>query len=141
MSLGNTRIICGLGLILAAAPALGQYDLSWFTLDAGGATYTTGGDFELSGTIGQADAGAVMTGGDYGLAGGFWPGASASGSIPCPGDLDSDLDIDLADLAQLLGNYGTTSGAVYEDGDIDGDGDVDLSDLAGLLGVYGTICP
>jgi len=58
----------------------------------------------------------------------------------CLGDLDGDNDIDLADLAQLLANYGTTSGATYEDGDLDGDGDVDLSDLAALLAVYGTAC-
>jgi hypothetical protein len=60
--------------------------------------------------------------------------------VPCPGDLDGDNDVDLADLAQLLGNYGMTSGATYEDGDLDGDGDVDLADLAELLGEYGTIC-
>jgi hypothetical protein len=139
MSLGNTRIICGLGLILAAAPAWGQYDLSWFTLDAGGAMFTTGGDFELSGTIGQPEPGVTMTGGDFELAGGFWTGATEEGF--CFGDLDGDRDVDLADLAQLLANYGTTSGAAYEDGDLDGDGDVDLADLAALLGVYGTTCP
>jgi len=59
----------------------------------------------------------------------------------CPGDLDGDNDVDLSDLAQLLGNYGTTSGAAYEQGDLDGDGDVDLADLAALLGVYGVPCP
>ena len=59
----------------------------------------------------------------------------------CFGDLDGDNDIDLADLAQLLANYGMMSGAVYEDGDLDEDGDVDLADLAALLGVYGTTCP
>ena len=59
----------------------------------------------------------------------------------CFGDLDGDNDIDLADLSQLLSNYGMTSGAVYEDGDLDGDGDVDLSDLSALLAVYGTTCP
>ncbi len=59
----------------------------------------------------------------------------------CPGDLDGDGDVDLADLAQLLANYGMTSGAEYEDGDLDGDGDVDLADLAALLAVYGTTCP
>jgi hypothetical protein len=60
--------------------------------------------------------------------------------VTLPGDLDFDNDVDLADLAQLLGHYGTTSGASYEDGDIDGDGDVDLADLAALLGVYGQSC-
>ena len=59
---------------------------------------------------------------------------------PCPGDLNGDYAINLADLAQLLSNYGTTSGASYEDGDLDEDEDVDLADLAALLGVYGTTC-
>jgi hypothetical protein len=58
----------------------------------------------------------------------------------CPGDLDGDNQVGIADLAQLLGNYGMTSGAVYEDGDLDGDGDVDLADLAELLSLYGTSC-
>jgi hypothetical protein len=57
-----------------------------------------------------------------------------------PGDLDRDLDIDLADLAQMLAHYGTASGAAYHDGDLDGDGDVDLADLAALLAVYDTDC-
>ncbi|MBU0617504.1 MAG: hypothetical protein KKI02_07290 [Planctomycetes bacterium] len=65
---------------------------------------------------------------------------SISFVVTLPGDLDSDYDVDLSDLAQLLGNYGMPSGASYEDGDIDGDGDVDLADLAALLGVYGTSC-
>ncbi len=60
---------------------------------------------------------------------------------PCPEDLNRDGEINLSDLAQLLGGYGITSGANYEDGDIDRDGDVDLSDLAQLLGVYGESCP
>ncbi len=59
---------------------------------------------------------------------------------PFPGDLDYDSDVDLADLAQLLGSYGDVGGVGYEDGDIDGDGDVDIADLAALLGAYGTIC-
>ena len=59
---------------------------------------------------------------------------------PCPGDLDSDHQVALPDLAQLLANYGTTTGATFADGDLDGDADVDLQDLAALLGVYGTVC-
>jgi hypothetical protein len=54
-----------------------------------------------------------------------------------PADLDGDGDVDLSDLSQLLGHYGTLSGATYEDGDLDGDGDVDLADLAELIGNYG----
>jgi hypothetical protein len=63
----------------------------------------------------------------------------------CHGDLTGDKVVNLYDLAQLLGHYGTTSGAQYEDGDIhpppEGDGDVDLFDLAEFMGLYGTICP
>jgi hypothetical protein len=58
-------------------------------------------------------------------------------AVACWADLDGDDDTDLADLAQLLGNYGMTSGATFEDGDLDGDEDVDLADLAALLGEYG----
>ncbi len=129
----------GLILVFAANSAFGDYSIDWWTIDGGGEMWTTGGDFELSGTIGQPDAGVLMTVGDYALSGGFW--LSAAEDEFCFGDLDGDLDIDLADLAQLLANYGTPSGAFYEDGDLDGDGDVDLSDLAGLLAVYGTTCP
>ncbi len=45
-----------------------------FTVDGGGGT-SSGGEFALSGTIGQPDAtSTVMTGGEFELEGGFWPG-------------------------------------------------------------------
>src|SRR5512134_3654394 len=49
----------------------GGYDLSWWTVDGGGATFSTGGTYRLGGTIGQPDAGE-LSGGDYTLYGGFW---------------------------------------------------------------------
>lgn len=66
----------------------------------------------------------------------------------CQADIGNyNCIVDLADLAQLLGNYGITSGASYAQGDIEppddffpGDGDVDLGDLAELLGQYGDNC-
>ncbi len=131
-----------LAVVLTLAPVVlaQDFDIDWYTIDGGGEMFTTGGDFELSGTIGQPDASTtVMTGGDFALAGGFWPGAVEEPF--CFGDLDDDGYRDLSDLAQLLGSYGETSGMTYEDGDLDGDGDVDLSDLAALLGVYGDVCP
>ena len=60
----------------AREPAIPQdgYDLSWYTIDAGGATNSTGGSFALNGSVGQPDAGA-LSGGSYTLSGGFWGGA------------------------------------------------------------------
>jgi hypothetical protein len=65
---------------------------------------------------------------------------SLAGYGYCLGDLDEDADIDLADLATLLANYGGENMS-YADGDLDQDADVDLEDLAALLAVYGTECP
>jgi len=58
-----------LGLIVSAS--LGQYELSWYTIDGGG--QSSGGPYTLTGTIGQPDA-AYSAGGNYELLGGFWPG-------------------------------------------------------------------
>ena len=131
-------ILIGLVLALAPSPLIADYSIDWWTIDVGGVMSSTGGSYELSGTIGQPDAGGPLTGGDFELVGGFWPGAAAEPF--CFGDLNGDGFINISDLAQLLGHYGMTSGAVYEDGDMDEDGDVDLSDLAALLSVYGHPC-
>ena len=71
-----------------AAVAMAQYDLSWSTIDGGGAS-STGGSYLLTGTIGQADAQTppVMSGGSYELTGGFWPVTQV---CYCPGDLTGD---------------------------------------------------
>jgi hypothetical protein len=67
-----------LALFVVATAALaqsgGDYDLTWSTVDGGGATWSSGGEYSLGGTAGQSDAG-LLTGGDYALLGGFWAGA------------------------------------------------------------------
>ena len=80
------RVILG-GLVLTSAATLaGDFALDWWTADGGGEMWTSGGEFELSGTIGQPDANVtVMTGGDFELAGGFWPGVSTA-KVPSPSD-------------------------------------------------------
>jgi hypothetical protein len=57
---------------LAHAQTGGGYELTWSTIDGGGAMNATGGAYTLGGTMGQPDAGAAMTGGGYTLVGGFW---------------------------------------------------------------------
>ncbi len=55
----------------ASAQSGGGYDLTWNSIDGGGAMFSSGGAYSLGGTIGQADAG-TMSGGAYTLNGGFW---------------------------------------------------------------------
>ncbi|MCS7055402.1 MAG: hypothetical protein NZM18_04410 [Thermoflexales bacterium] len=57
---------------LAVAQTGGGYNLTWNTVDGGGATFSTGGTYSLGGTVGQADAQPQMSGGTYALQGGFW---------------------------------------------------------------------
>ncbi len=80
-----------------AAPARAQMgpnlDLSWNTIDGGGG-FSTGGAFELRGTIGQPDAGLV-SGGSIALRGGFWPGA---GPPACYPDCNNSGTLTIADF-------------------------------------------
>ncbi|MGA2242362.1 MAG: hypothetical protein ABSH11_10045 [Verrucomicrobiota bacterium] len=48
-----------------------NYTIDWYKIAGGGGT-STGGTYQVSGTIGQHDAGGPMTGGNYSLTGGFW---------------------------------------------------------------------
>jgi hypothetical protein len=54
----------------AYAQSGGGYDLTWSTVDNGGAV-STGGDYALGGAAGQPDAG-TLSGGNFELSGGFW---------------------------------------------------------------------
>ena len=68
-------------LLICAAPlAYAQFELSWYTIDGGGGRSSTGGGFDLAGTIGQPDAASnpTLTGGTFELTGGFWPLAGGS---------------------------------------------------------------
>ncbi len=55
----------------------------------------------------------------------------------CPGDLDGDRDVDLADLAALLSCLGRGENCA----DVDEDGRTDGADLAALLAHWGVLCP
>jgi hypothetical protein len=48
-----------------------SYSIAWYKIAGGGST-STGGVYQVSGTIGQPDASGAMTSGSYSLTGGFW---------------------------------------------------------------------
>jgi hypothetical protein len=82
LAFARVRVVL-LSLLLVALLAGGAawavhqagYDLSWWTVDAGGHTASSGGGYSLGGSAGQPDAGVLSDGG-YTLAGGFWGGGA-----------------------------------------------------------------
>jgi hypothetical protein len=114
-----------LPLAVAAAVVGDDFDLRRSTIDGGGVMLSAGGDFELSGTIGQPDAGAA-SGGAFVLTGGFW-------FQQVPADCNFDGGVDLYDYATFEACMSGPDGGMLEPPcicfDLDGDGDVDLGDV------------
>ena len=102
---------------------------------------------DISYAVGTDGAGGVMIGGytDGSLNG---PNAGSgdvflarySDGTACPGDLNNDGVVDLADLGILLADFGCTPPGPCA-GDLDGDGDTDLADLGILLADFGCSVP
>ena len=66
----------------ASAPAFsqssgGQFEQLKSTIDGGGGR-SAGGQFSITGTLGQPDATPAMTGGTYAVKGGFWTGPTTA---------------------------------------------------------------
>ncbi|MEK6799494.1 MAG: hypothetical protein AABZ12_11050 [Planctomycetota bacterium] len=121
---------CTFAVVLAmtaSAPAQ-QYEISRYTIDGGGVMRSTGGAFELSGTIGQPDAGA-MTGGGFELTGGFWFALA-------PTDCNEDGGVNLFDFdtfeSCLSGPSASIGGTPCPCYDVDGDSHVTLADFASM---------
>jgi hypothetical protein len=57
--------------LLCARAGAQSFSIDWYKLSGGGGT-STGGNFSVTGTIGQPDASTTMTGGNFSLTGGFW---------------------------------------------------------------------
>lgn len=105
-----------------------EFEITRSTIDGGGVMHSTGGDFELSGTLGQPDVG-VMAEGEFELTGGFWFGISAT-------DCNEDGLINVFDYemfaACMLGPDSGIDASPCPCFDVDGDGDITLSDFAEL---------
>ena len=129
------------------------YEVTWFTMDGGGAA-NIGGEFAVFGTVGQPDAGNPLAGGVFTVTGGFQVESPGSGVQVC-GDVhpsgggDGDVDV-LDSLRSLKISIGsvlpTTAEAVAgdlhpdNDPDPDGDGDIDVLDaLRNLKATVGLV--
>jgi phosphotransferase system glucose/maltose/N-acetylglucosamine-specific IIC component len=94
-------------LMIFTGVAHAQYAIDWFTIDGGGGT-SSGGNYTLSGTIGQPDAGR-LSGGSYTLEGGFWPGLV----VPSTGEAPT-LFIQLSGANVIISWAPSTSGFSLE---------------------------
>jgi hypothetical protein len=119
-------------LALVALPASGDYEIARPTLDAGGGT-SSGGAFQLTGTIGQPDTGEP-SGGAFTVQGGFWP---AEAGAPCPQDVNENGTVDFADVLAVIGSWGSCPGCPA---DVNGDDVVNFADILVILGAWGP-CP
>ncbi len=79
------KVLLALSVVSIGTTFAQDYTIDWHTIDGGGEMFSTGDDFELGGTMGQADAGP-MSGDDYVLTGGFW----ATPPCWCLADLNND---------------------------------------------------
>lgn len=118
-----------------AGPSGGQFEITSFTIDAGGISNASGDGFSLSGTIGQPDAGPTMTGGPFSLSGGFWPGVG--NTPPCPADLNNDGVLNFFDVSAFI----TAFNSGQPDGDFNMDGNFNFFDVSGFLGAFTAGCP
>ncbi|HVU27202.1 MAG TPA: hypothetical protein VHG71_05640 [Verrucomicrobiae bacterium] len=62
---------CLLFALITCGVGAQNYSIDWYKISGGGGT-SSGGNYSVSGTIGQHDAGGPMAGGNYSLTGGFW---------------------------------------------------------------------
>lgn len=67
----NKTILIVFLTLMSASWAGAQYSVDWYKIAGGGGT-STGGTYQLSGTIGQPDASGAMSGGNFSVSGGFW---------------------------------------------------------------------
>ena len=120
--------IAALAILLCNNLMADDFEIVRSTIDGGGAMHSAGGDFELSGTIGQSDAGLMLSSdGEFELSGGFW-------FEEPPGDCNSTGGVNLRDYDDfercLSGPDGGLTLPECSCFDLDGDSDVDMSDVA-----------
>ena len=113
-------------LLITVSIVHADYKIDWYTIDGGGGT-SNGGNYVLSGTIGQADA-AESQGSSFIVAGGFW-----SGGIFCL--------VDMEDFAKFAEYWLMTGTELPADLYADEYNIVNLDDLDVFLDWWLCVCP
>ena len=103
-----------------------EYEINWYTIDGGGGR-SSGGPYELVGTIGQPDA-AYSSGGNYEILGGFWPGGPL-------------CFVDFEHFARFAEQWWLTGTGLPADLDDDGYNKVDGLDLQVFVDYWLCYCP
>ena len=135
----NCAFVCA-GLMAASLAIAQNFEIAWWTTDAGGAMFSAGGGYELGGTIGQPDAQTppVMAGSGFELVGGFW-------AVPpcwCTSDVNHDGVRNGRDVQAfvdcLLDGGGNCACA-----DVQTDGVLNMADVAAFVSALlaGGACP
>ena len=122
--MNTSRLTLILAALVFASVASGDYKIAWSTIDGGGGT-SAGGQYIVTGTIGQPDA-ASSAGGQYELLGGFWPGGPS-----CFVDFEQ-----FSAFAEYWLETGSNLPA-----DLDGNGIVNLNDLKLFVDEWLCLCP
>ncbi len=96
------------------AHAVDPFDLSWFSIDAGGGS-STDGSFTVNGTIGQPDTGRMTGAPHFSVMAGYWGAATAAHDIldctdpmmpmDCPSDFNGDAMVDDNDFVIFVDAY------------------------------------
>ncbi len=77
------KLTASIILLFSLAGHAQQYEIDCYRV-AGGGGMSAGGQYSVTGTVGQHDAGGPLTGGDYSLTGGFWSLAVAVQTTGAP---------------------------------------------------------
>ncbi len=114
-------------IFLAVAPGWGDPYTAGPTDVNNGGTFSTGGVYTLSTSIGQVGGVGLLTGAPYEIGDGLWHAIQ-----PVVGDLNGDDIVDGLDVqcfveCFIAGN--SPSCGACEGADLDGDGDIDAADL------------
>ncbi len=125
-----------LGALAAAPSVMAQMgpnlDLSWNTLDGGGGA-SSGGGFDLHGSIGQPDGAGAMSGGFFDLSGGFW----AAGGPACYADCNLSGGLTIADFGCFQAKF--AAGNLYAD--CNQSGSLTIADFGCFQASFAGGCP